>query len=230
VALLDFLLPQRCAACGDPGPAVCETCLSRVRRVSPPLCERCGTPTAWPVARCAECSGRRIAFTSARAAVAYDATARAVVGAWKEQGRRTIARLAAGLVAETLLPPVATAIVPVPADADRRLKRGHHPAGRLAQELAARWELAVVDALARSGSAPRQRGLSRHERRRNVAGAFAARERVPSAVILVDDVYTTGATATAAASALRKAGARRVHVVTFARAVRGAGSRPTRRR
>ncbi|MDQ2981981.1 MAG: ComF family protein, partial [Actinomycetota bacterium] len=65
-----------------------------------------------------------------------------------------------------------------------------------------------------------QRGLSRPDRRRNVARAFRANCCVPQRVLLVDDVYTSGATAAAAASALRKAGARRVEVVTFARVVR----------
>jgi predicted amidophosphoribosyltransferase len=66
----------------------------------------------------------------------------------------------------------------------------------------------------------RQRGLSLKERRRNVAGAFAPARGSPSRVCLVDDIYTSGATAAAAASALRRGGARRVEVVTLARAVR----------
>ena len=66
----------------------------------------------------------------------------------------------------------------------------------------------------------RQRGLTLAERRRNVRGVFQATARAPGAVVLVDDVYTSGATVSAAATALRKAGARRVEVVTFARAVR----------
>ena len=66
----------------------------------------------------------------------------------------------------------------------------------------------------------RQRGLKQAERRRNVAGAFLAGEGVPPRITLVDDVYTTGATVDAAASALRKGGARRVEVVTFARTIR----------
>jgi predicted amidophosphoribosyltransferase len=78
----------------------------------------------------------------------------------------------------------------------------------------------VAPLLARVRGSPRQRQLTRDERRRNVAAAFAARPDVPVRVLLVDDVYTTGATANAAASALRKAGARRVEVVTFARTIR----------
>jgi predicted amidophosphoribosyltransferase len=111
--------------------------------------------------------------------------------------------------------------VPVPSDPDRILERGHHPAGRLAAELARRWELPLRPLLVRPRAAPRQRGLAQLERRRNVGGAFAPAGSPPTRVCLVDDVYTTGATANAAASALRKAGARRVEVITFARAIRG---------
>jgi predicted amidophosphoribosyltransferase len=78
----------------------------------------------------------------------------------------------------------------------------------------------VVDALGRTRAPRPQRGLSLAARRRNVAGAFLATKSVPAELTLVDDVYTTGSTASAAASALRRAGARRVEVVTFARAVR----------
>jgi predicted amidophosphoribosyltransferase len=108
----------------------------------------------------------------------------------------------------------------VPGDPDRRLQRGHHAAERLALELSAAWQLPLEPSLSRREGSLRQRGLSQPERRRNVAGAFVAQARVPPAVVLVDDVYTTGATVNAAAAALRKAGARRVEVVTFARAIR----------
>jgi predicted amidophosphoribosyltransferase len=74
--------------------------------------------------------------------------------------------------------------------------------------------------LGRARTARPQRGLSLVERRRNVAGAFVTASKVPVRIGLVDDVYTTGATVAAASSALRRAGARHISVVTFARAVR----------
>jgi predicted amidophosphoribosyltransferase len=78
----------------------------------------------------------------------------------------------------------------------------------------------VLPLLRRTRPAARQRGLALADRRRNVAGAFAPARASPAHVCLVDDVYTSGSTANAAASALRKGGARRVEVVTFARVVR----------
>lgn len=152
--------------------------------------------------------------------MAYDAAVRALVSGWKERGLRRLAGLAADLVCETVSRPDVAALAFVPADGDRSLRRGHHPAERLARELGLRWELPVEGLLARARTLRRQRGLPLAERRRNVAGAFRPAGRPPAAVALVDDVYTSGATASAAASTLRRAGARRVHVVTFARALR----------
>jgi predicted amidophosphoribosyltransferase len=133
---------------------------------------------------------------------------------------RKLAVVAADIVAGAVPRPDVAAIAVVPPDAERRRKRGHHAAGRLAAELGRRWELPVEQALRRGRAVSPQRGLTLAERRRNVAGAFVPAGHVPTRVCLVDDVYTSGATANAAASALRKAGARRVEVVTFARAVR----------
>jgi predicted amidophosphoribosyltransferase len=216
--VLDLLFPRRCVVCGAPGPLACDRCLGRLAPIAPPLCERCGAPTAWPVRRCAECAGRRIAFASARSAVRYDEPARTLVAAWKHRSLRGLARPAAAVVAATLARPDVSALVPAPPDPERSLRRGHHPPAALAAELARLWALPVVPLLSR-GHAPAQRGLSRTERRRNVA-SVAARGRAPTRVAVVDDVYTTGATASAAASALRRAGAREVHVITLARAVR----------
>jgi ComF family protein len=221
VDLVAVLLPQRCAVCGAAGLPLCASCRSRLPRLRPPWCARCGASTAWPVERCRECSGRRLAFASARAAVPYDRGARALVSSWKEHGIRVLARAAADLVYETVPRPPVHGLVFVPADAERLLRRGHNPSRQLALELGKRWRLPVGDVLARRRRAARQRDLSRDERRRNVAGAFRARPgALPRSVCVVDDVYTTGATASAAASALRAAGTREVHVVTLARAVR----------
>jgi len=221
--VLDLLLPQRCLVCGTGGTQLCAGCRASLPGLPPPLCERCGAPTAWPVRRCLECAGRRLAFASARAAVTYDADVRRLVAAWKERGLRRLAAEAAAVVDERVPRPEAAVLTYVPADGDRRRKRGHHPAERLALALAARWQLPCESLLARARPARRQRGLPLAERRRNVAGAFRVPAPAPATVALVDDVYTTGATASAAASALRAAGARRVEVVTFARVTRGLG-------
>ena len=220
VRLLDLVVPARCAACGRGERLVCPACRAALSLLRPPLCARCGAPVAWPVERCSECAGRRIAFASARAGVAYEGPARALVAAWKERGLRTLAAELAELVREAVPRPSADLLVPVAGDPDRSLWRGHNTAEALARALAREWDLPVAPLLARPRSIPRQRGLSRAARRANVGASFEARGRPPAHVVLVDDVYTTGATASAAATELRRAGARHVDVVTFARTVR----------
>ena len=170
--------------------------------------------------RCAECSGRRLAFAQARAAVVYDQPARRFVQAWKERGQRRLAHEAASIVVEVLARPNVSLLTFVPADPDRARRRGYRPAEALAAELARLWHLPLRPLVRRARTIERQRGLGLQERRRNVAGAFVSAGHTPTRVCLVDDVYTSGATAAAAASALRQGGARRVEVVTLARAVR----------
>jgi predicted amidophosphoribosyltransferase len=216
--VLDLLLPQRCVVCGSGGTQLCGGCRAGLGRIEPPLCARCGAPTAWPVERCRECAGRRLGFASARAAVAYDDAARRLVHAWKERGLRRLATEAAQLVVERVPPPEVDALTFVPADRGRRLERGHNPAERLALQLAETWELPCVPLLERTRRG-RQRGSTRAERR-TVRGSYRAIAEAPRKLAVIDDVYTTGATAAAAATALRAAGARRVEAIAFARTLR----------
>ena len=185
-----------------------------------PLCARCGAPTAWPVERCLECAGRRVAFASARAGFVYAGPARAFVRGWKERGVRPLGALAAELVVERVPRPAADVITYIPPDGDRSLRRGHQPVEALARALGHLWGLPVEPLLVRRRRVTRQTGLHRDERQRNMRGAFLGAKVVHGRVVLVDDVYTTGATVAAAASALRAAGAARVDAITFARAVR----------
>jgi predicted amidophosphoribosyltransferase len=219
IGLLDLLFPERCAACGTGERIVCASCLAALHVLRGPLCARCGAPTAWPVERCGECSGRRLAFSWARAAVAYEGPARALVAAWKERGRRGLARTGAELLVEIVPRPAVEVVTYIPADPARGHWRGQNPAEALARLVALEWGLPVEPLLERTRRVPPQRGLTRAARRRNVRGAFAATD-APAAVAVLDDVYTTGATAGAAATELRRAGARAVFVATFARAVR----------
>jgi competence protein ComFC len=218
--VLDVLLPQRCLVCRAAGPQLCAGCRAALPVLGPPLCERCGAPTVWPVARCRECAGRRLAFATARAAVAYDDPVRRLVAGWKERGLRRLADEAAAVMAKALDRPGVSMVTFVPPDRDRRLTRGYHPAERLAAGLATAWDLPCEALLARVRASQRQRGLSLSDRRRNVRGAFRAARHLSGTLLLVDDVYTTGATAHSASAALVDAGADRVQVATFARALR----------
>jgi predicted amidophosphoribosyltransferase len=175
--LVDLLLPRRCVGCGETGETLCAACTASLRRIRPPLCARCGAPTAWPVPRCHECAGRRLGFASARSAYVYVGAARSFVHVWKERGLRHLAAWAAELVCGVVERPTADLIVAVPPDADRLLRRGHHPPGRLALELGRRWEIETGTPLARTRHTARQVALARDDRRRNVRGLFVGRVR-----------------------------------------------------
>ncbi len=140
--------------------------------------------------------------------------------AWKERGLHRLAPLAAELVVARVPRPAADVIAYIPPDPVRQLGRSTHPAESLARELGRRWQLDVALLLRRARTAERQASLPRARRGANVRGSFSPLGAAPRRVLLVDDIYTTGATVSAAASALQASGATRVDVVTFARAVR----------
>jgi predicted amidophosphoribosyltransferase len=142
------------------------------------------------------------------------------VRAWKERGLRHLAPLAAELVTGRVARPAANVITHIPPDPVRQLERTRHPAQALASELAACWGLESASLLRRTRTTHRQATLPLARRRGNMADVFAPTEAVGPRVVIVDDVYTSGSTASAAASALRRAGATHVEVVTFARAIR----------
>jgi predicted amidophosphoribosyltransferase len=189
---------------------MCRSCRLQLRVVAPPRCARCGAPTAWPVERCRECAGRRLSFASARAAVVYAGPARSLVHGWKELGLRRAAGLAAELVVAHVERSAADVIAYIPPDPHRQLQRGHPP--RRAARTRARQALVARGARAPCANAP--------GRPPEPASIAPPDGRTSATVLLVDDVYTTGATVGAAATALRSAGAACVHVVTFARTVR----------
>ncbi|HEY2325987.1 MAG TPA: phosphoribosyltransferase family protein [Gaiellaceae bacterium] len=148
----------------------------------------------------------------------------ALVRAWKERALRRVANLAVELVADAVERPAADVITYIPGDPGRQLTRAGHPAAALAHGLGERWSLPSERLVARTRRVPRQTGLPLDARRRNVRDAFTADgatlRTTGARVVLVDDVYTTGATVSAAAAAILRAGATEVCVVTFARALR----------
>ncbi len=219
-ALLSLILPRSCAGCSARGALWCASCLAELEPVGAPSCTRCGAPTRWAVAACRECQAFVPAFSSAWAAVAHRGAGAVLVRRWKDGGL-DLADVAAQVIEERRVPPDVDCLCAVPASPARARRRGIDGPGALARALGTRWELPVrCDLLRRSRDALPQRGLDQRARRVNLRGVFASAARAPLRVALIDDVYTTGATADACARALRQGGAVHVEVLAFARALR----------
>jgi ComF family protein len=218
-ALLELVYPPRCAACGESAPEpFCPTCAEAVDPL-PPGCARCGQPG--PDALCGACHAAPPAFDAVRAGGLLGGPLADAIHALKYRNRPALARpLGAWLAARAPVDPGAV-VVSVPLARGRRVERGYDQAALLADHLAraAGSRTRLRGALVRIRETPPQVGRTREERARNVAGAFLAAAGLEGKdVVLVDDVVTTGATADAAATALRRAGARSVVVVALARA------------
>lgn len=230
-AAIDLVLPPVCAGChqpvADPG-AFCGACWGRLRLIERPYCERLGIPFGYdlgPGALSAEAIADPPPFDRARAAVVYDDVAREVVQSLKYRDRTELAglvgRMTARAARELLVD--ADVLVPVPLHPRRLWMRRFNQAALIAGVIGRESGVPVsLEALQRIRATRAQVGLSGRERADNVRGAF----RVPPAakpeiagrkIVLVDDVLTTGATIEAATRALKRAGAARIDVATFAR-------------
>ena len=220
-AVMDVLIGDGCAACGMPGPPLCDACAGGMPEVGLPGCVRCGHPWATPRPSCPQCIA---GIAHARQALRYDPPVPEVVRALKDSRRRLLAHPLAGLMAQHLDPPPRGAVlVPIPLAPQRHADRGFNQAALLADALGRTWGTPVSDCLERAPGAGTQRGSRATARHAQVQGAFMAPGEVPLDAVLVDDVVTTGATLTAAARALRRAGCARVGAVSLARVVLAGG-------
>jgi ComF family protein len=228
-AAVDFALPPRCPACGTIVPEAhnfCLDCWSRLHFLTEPCCARCGLPFEFGADEGAEC-GRCLAepppFDRLRAAVAYGEVARAVALKLKYGGRPGVAETLARFMRRQLEPGRDALLAPVPLHRWRIWRRGYNQAALVASALARSTGAPLaLDLLRRTRATPPLKGLGRRERAEAVRGAFEvgdpARVRGRD-ILLVDDVFTSGATAGACARALRKAGGARVGILCWARVI-----------
>ncbi|QTN33104.1 ComF family protein [Akkermansiaceae bacterium] len=241
IDFLDWVYPPVCALCGDglsQGSALCGDCREGLPRVSPPCCETCSEPFQGQIDgafSCPNCSGLSFHFEFARAAMDRSEGTLELVHRLKygreihlagELGRLACAafssdrRLAVAL--EERWP-----LVPVPLHRMRQMERQFNQAEEISRAISMETGLRVMRLLKRVRKTETQTRLSRRQRMENLKGAFAIRRawwrKDPVALldapglILVDDVFTTGSTVDECAKVLRKAGARRVVVVTVMR-------------
>jgi len=218
---LDLLFPPQCAVCRAGGGILCELCIAMLPLAEMPRCDRCWDDLS-SGSRCTHCVATPHAFETIRAPFAHEDAARDLVHLLKYEGLTSLARPMARQMATLAAAAPADVIVPVPLHRGRHRARGYNQAALLARQIAIEAELPFVPRAASRVRAtkPLAKSMDRHERASIVAGAFRADPaRVEGrAVLLVDDVVTTGATLGACSHALLDAGARSVRAVTFTRA------------
>ncbi len=232
VGLLDLLLPPRCLACGTTVGAngeLCPSCWRGITFLGAPQCACCGLPFAFdagPEALCGACLREKPHYDRARAVFRYDEQSRGLVLAFKHGDRthsapaygRWMQRAGADLLAEADL------LIPVPLHWTRLFARRYNQSAMLAYAIhAAGGPEVAPDWLVRRRRTPSQGRRNATARAENVRAAFALRPGRSVAgrrVVLIDDVFTTGATIDECARVLRRAGAARIDVLTLARVIR----------
>jgi ComF family protein len=230
---LGFFYPEICRLCENEradasSGFVGAKCRRQVRFIRPPFCERCGLPfdgdltTAF---ECANCREMDLHFSSARSAVVAKTAALEIIHRYKYQRQLWFEPFLADLLLREALPALRgqnwNLIVPVPLHSVKQREREFNQAGRLAAHLSEAAKISVSKKLLRRvAPTVTQTLLTREQRAENMHGAFAVRKNTKlngEKIVLVDDVFTTGATTNACARVLRAAGAGEVCVWTVAR-------------
>ncbi len=231
-ALFSLVFPDNCRVCNCAITEitrypVCESCIASVRPLDAEFfCVLCRTPfvdaaSLDETGRCAVCREYSRGFDAAYSYGSYDTQLRELIHLFKYRRVIALARPLGRLISSALpLDEAVDVVVPVPMHWTRQWSRGFNQAERLAHRVARARRVPVIAGLARVKRTAPQAGLTHGERQQNMERVFAARHVKRFAgcrVLLVDDVFTTGATAGACANALKEAGARSVVLLTLAR-------------
>jgi ComF family protein len=223
-AILNLLFPLACILCNalvlerQCGP-LCPSCWNRMKPLQPPFCPQCGIPES-PAENiaglCSACRLQEYAFDFARSAYVFNDPLREAIHHLKYSDRVSLARPLGKALHECLDREdfQGTVVVPVPLHRRRERQRGFNQAELLARMLGRKLDNKV---LRRRKNTPSQTGLSRSQRTLNLSGAFEVCGPVAETVVVVDDVFTTGSTLHEISKILKRAGAKRVEVLTVAR-------------
>jgi competence protein ComFC len=226
--LVDLIFPPRCAICKSKDRnAICENCLAKAAYLEPPICRLCGKPRDRYFSQdlCEDCAGGDIPFDLSRSVAIYGGVMKEAIHKFKFDGRKALAPRLGRFLATYLRDGDIPAndidvIVPVPLSAKREKQRGYNQSKLLAEEIRRVYPIPLDDSsLKKIKDVTPQFELSRKERLKNVRGAFRSSPMTGKKVLLIDDIYTTGATVREASLALKTAGAKNVYALTLARAV-----------
>ncbi len=225
-SVLDCFYPPRCPICervlSPKEKLICHHCSRNLPFVQEPYCMCCGKPiSSHQKELCADCEGRLHLFDEGRAVFLYEKGVRLSINRLKFNNRREYVPFYGeclfGLYREMSSSWMAECLVPVPMHPKKRSMRGFDQAELLAASLSRRCGLPLRDdLLVRTRLTESSKKLGRSDRRKNLRGVFTTRSgaRIPESVILIDDIYTTGATMDEASLALRAAGVKRIYFLT----------------
>lgn len=232
-AFLDLFLPPYCYICrnryyGDQPLHICPDCLKKLPVIDDGFCSICGIPFVADVAThpCGNCITNPPPYRAARAAFKHEGSVKEMIHRFKYNGETRLRRPLGLLVAENLEDfargSSADLIAPIPLHRQRLKNRGFNQALLLAEILSEKWQIRLQrQLLVRTRQTIPQVELGRKQRLVNLHNIFAVRNQqlvADKTVILVDDVTTTGSTLREAATALKKAGAKKVLAVTISHA------------
>lgn len=199
---------------------LCSTCIDKMPLIKGQVCLDCGVPMANEAEYCIRCQMSDFKFACNRSPLVYDGEGRHLVHKFKFGGKKYIAHTLGAMMADTFISNgmKGEIIVFVPMTADEEEKRGFNQSELLALDIGKRLGLPVLPALAKVRSTSEQKSLSGKDRAKNIEGVFVLKqpEVKDRMILLVDDVFTTGATANECAKVLLKGKAREVYVLTSA--------------
>ncbi len=221
--ILEVLYPTICYVCKNPATdPICNSCLETMPRLRGPICPTCGSPVPkQTLLACSDCRVRDFRFSIARSAVLYQGTAKEAVHQLKYRNGKRLAPFPADLMVGALPIDVlaADAVAYVPMSRRRESSRGFNQAKLLAEAIGKSLGLPVSSVLVRNKETVEQTKLPMSGRLSNVRGVFGVKKKVAGSFLLLDDVFTTGSTASECSAALLRGGAGEVKVATFARAL-----------
>ena len=226
--LLHIFFPQKCVFCGtllaSGTEYACTDCLEHLPLPRGKCCDKCGRPLptdhALPI--CLECRKDKYPFHKVYSPLLYQGVVKSGIIRWKFRGKRSATEPFAELLYRAVLkedvPPI-DFVTAVPPDPKRKYERGYHPCEMLAVSLARRLDVPYLRTMKKKKGVKRQSTLKRAERKANVKGAFSILPTVDvkdQYILLVDDIFTTGATAGECSKVLMKSGAKEVNVAVEA--------------